>query len=295
MTTIEQFHADRLTGVGGSDAGTVAGLNPYKTSMELYLEKTGQCEPDDLSDKPAVGWGVKMEEVIAQHYTEVTGLKLRRNNRLLRSQDHPWMIAHLDREVVGQTDRGVEIKMTDCRLAGKWGEPGTDEVPETHLLQTQHYMGVTGKAYFDIAVLIGGNDFRIYTVQRDDELIEYLAEIEGKFWGHVTERIPPPLDLSHSRAIEVLKKVYPGTNGEAIVLPDEIWNWHNVLQDSQARIKPYKDAADCAKAHILEAMADAAQGILADGTGYTRKVVKRKGYTVEPVEYVDFRFKKGGE
>ena len=106
------FLAERLTGIGGSDAACVVGLNPYKLPLQLYLEKRGELAEADLSDNAAVRWGNLLEDVVADHFAETTGKSVRRNAELLRSEQWPWMIAHIDRELVD------EDAILECKTAG---------------------------------------------------------------------------------------------------------------------------------------------------------------------------------
>lgn len=185
---------ERRHGIGGSDAPVIAGLSPWKTPLKLYLEKRGEVEPDDLSDNEAVHFGNVLEDTVANEYARRTGRKVQRVNRILRHRDHPFMIANVDRLIVGE-DRGLECKTVGtwaARNEEEWGPANTDLIPPQYLIQCQHYMGVTGRAVFDLAALIGGQELRIYTIPRDEQIINGLIIMETGFWGMV-ERGDPPL------------------------------------------------------------------------------------------------------
>jgi len=190
----ERWHLRRRLGLGGSEAGTVLGLNKYQTPWDLWAIKTGRMQAPDLSDNNAVHFGHVLEDVVAQEYSRRTGHKVRRNNRHLVHQDYPWLVGNLDREVVGMR-RLLECKTASGFAAKKGGfGPGNvyapdgrlvspcDEVPDTYLVQVQHYMAVTGYQEADLAVLIDGRDFRIYRIQRNDELIATMIEQLTAFW-----------------------------------------------------------------------------------------------------------------
>jgi putative phage-type endonuclease len=183
---------ERRKGLGGSDAAAAAGLSRYKTPMQLFFEKLGELPDDDLSDNDAVQWGIKLEAVVADEYAARTGAKIARVNRILRHPEHEFMLANIDRRIVGEK-RGLE-----CKTAGQWaadsenwGPSGTDQVPIEYICQCQHYLAVTGWESWDLAVLIGGRDFRTYTIPRDESLIEHLVKIESQFWECVQTRTPP--------------------------------------------------------------------------------------------------------
>ena len=285
-----KFLADRLTGIGGSDAGTVLGLNQYQTPYELWEEKCGLREPEDLSNNAAVIAGNMLEDAVVEYFTMTTGLRVRRNNRLLRSKLHPFMIAHLDREIIG------ERSILECKTLGafhdkdEWGAQGTDQVPHRYLLQCMHYLAVTDRDTAYLAVLIGGRDFRVYVIQRDQELIDKLIETEAEFWNCVQTRTPPVFDPNMPNAIEAVKKLYPGTNGQTVLLDGDLLDAHNTLREQQQIAKDAEALVKSAKAAIMAAMGEASVGRLPDGTCYTRKVVERKGYEVAPSSYVDFRY-----
>ena len=179
----------RNKGIGGSDAGVIMGLNPYKSRLSLWMEKTGQKGPDDLSENNAVYWGIKNEPNIADWFCEVTGKKVRRCGTL-QSMEHPWLIANVDRVVDGE-NAGLEIKTAGVRQAGRWKD---DELPDEYYCQCQHYMMVTGCDKWYVAVLIGGNDPRRKEVLRNEEFIKELFAKENAFWTTVEHNIMPEVD-----------------------------------------------------------------------------------------------------
>lgn len=179
----------RNKGIGGSDAGTIMGVNPYKSRLSLWMEKTGQKQPDDLSDNEAVYWGIHNEPNIAAYFEEKTGKKLRKCGTM-QSIEHPWLLANVDRLVVGE-DAGVEIKTAGVRQAGRWKD---DELPDEYYCQVQHYMMVTGLPLWYVVVLIGGNKCLIKPVPRNDSFIEELFAKENAFWTTVEHNIMPDVD-----------------------------------------------------------------------------------------------------
>lgn len=177
--------AQRRTGIGGSDAAAVLGLSKWRTPLSVWLDKTGQSDGSD--ETPAMRWGTLLEPVIRQEYAERTGRTVTVPG-LIRHARHDHMIANVDG--VSGDGRIVEIKTT--RTADGWGEPGSDEVPEDYLIQVQHYMAVLALPVADIAVLVGGSDFRIYTVAADAELQDMIVSTEREFWQMVRDRVAPP-------------------------------------------------------------------------------------------------------
>ena len=211
----EEWLKTRQQGLGSSDAATALGLNPYQSPLALWLEKTqGQVakpiDPDD--DSHPTYWGTVLEPIVATHYSKRTGHKVRRVNAILQHPQHPFMLANLDREVIGQAD----VQILECKTAGMYGAKAwKNGVPEYVLVQVMHQLAVTGKQAADVAVLIAGQQLQIHRIQRDDALIAKLIELENRFWWHVENNIPPPADGSDSAAL-ALQTLFPTDNGEVV-------------------------------------------------------------------------------
>jgi len=181
----KEWHDERRKGLGGSDAAPACGLSPWKTPYQLWLEKTGQTEGPQ-QDNDAMFWGRTLEPVIRQRYADVTGRTVIIPNEIIRHPKIDWMLANLDGLA---ENRVVEIKTARSPIG--WGEPGSNEIPEIYMLQVQHYLTVTKLSLADVAVLIGGSDFRLYEIEADHELQELLIEKEAAFWKMVQDMIPP--------------------------------------------------------------------------------------------------------
>lgn len=203
----------RKNGIGGSDAAAAVGLNPYMSPLELWLIKTGRdtnlpC-PDPQDTSEPIYWGSLLEPIVAASYTKQTGNKIRRVNAVLQSPTVPFMLANVDREVVGCRD----VQVLECKTAGEFGARlWRDGVPEYVQLQVQHQLAVTGRQAADVAVLICGQKLEVHRVVRDDLLIARLIELEAAFWRFVETDIPPPADGSDS-ADRALRCLYPGAGG----------------------------------------------------------------------------------
>ncbi|EPM0509132.1 YqaJ viral recombinase family protein [Pseudomonas monteilii] len=206
--------AVRKRGIGSSDAAAAVGLNPYKSQLELWLEKTGRdaglpkTDPQD-EESPAY-WGNVLEPIVAWHYSKRTGNKVRRINAVLQHPDPelPWMLANIDREVIGTED----VQILECKTAGINGARLWKEgVPEYVVLQVMHQLAVTGKQAADVAVLLGGQTLEIHRIERDEQMIARLIELERQFWQHVETDTPPPADGTAS-AESALRCLYPEDN-----------------------------------------------------------------------------------
>lgn len=147
----------RKSGIGGSDAAAAVGLNPYMSPLELWLIKTRRDanlpRPDPQDTSEPIYWGTLLEPIVAASYTKQTGNKVRRVNAVLQHPTIPFMLANVDREVVGCRD----VQLLECKTAGEFGARlWRDGVPEYVQLQVQHQLAVTGRHAADVAVLICG-------------------------------------------------------------------------------------------------------------------------------------------
>lgn len=219
----EDWLAIRKRGIGSSDAAAAVGLNPYKSQLELWLEKTGRDgllpKIDPLDEESPAYWGNILEHIVAAHYTKRSGNRVRRINAVLQHPDPKlhWMLANIDREVIGAPD----VQILECKTAGINGSRLWKEgVPEYVQLQVQHQLVVTGKAAADVAVLLGGQHLEIHRIHRDEALIARLIQLEAAFWRYVETDTPPPTDGSDS-ADAALRCLYPEDKGQILDFKDE--------------------------------------------------------------------------
>jgi putative phage-type endonuclease len=273
--------AERRSGIGGSDAPVILGVNPFKTALTLYHEKRGDIPPDDMVDNRFVEWGNILEPAVAAKYAERTGRKIRVDNTTHRSKAHPHMLAHIDRRVVGTKERrALEVKTTSIFAVDGWGEDGSSEVPATVFCQLQHYIYVLDLDVIDTAVLVGGSDYRQYEIFRHDKMIEQLIEAEEEFWDRVQAGEPPEAQFEHRDTVALIEKLYPGTNGSVVRLPEIAMKWADVQEDARKQRLMYeKVEAGCAN-RIAMLMGSAAIGVLPDNTCYERKLIPRKAFDV---------------
>lgn len=241
---IQQTGQLRSSGIGGSDAGVIIGLNKWKTPVELYLEKiTGES---DFEGNEATYWGNLLENDVAAAYSERTGNKVVRANQTFRHRDYPWMMAHIDRRVVGQK-KGFEAKTALGKFwkPEEWGAAGTDEVPATYIAQCQHYMAVLEWDSWDLGVLLSGPEYRTYLIERNDEFIKNMIAAEEEFWHHVTEKIPPTPKTS-----EDTYRLFPKHADTSIVATPDIEKAVEALLTIKAESKALEQDAEQLKIEI---------------------------------------------
>ena len=203
----EDWLTYRKQGIGGSDASVVCGVNRYRSPVELWMNKTGQLHEEKAGE--AAYWGTQLESLVRAEFTKRTGIEVQIVRQILQNEKYPFMIANVD-GLCTHPDFGPCIFEAKTASAYKSGEWESDSIPDEYLLQVQHYMAVTGYRGVYIAVLIGGNRFKWQFVERDEELIAMLIQLEGDFWNHVKEGIPPSLDGSDSSAA-FLRSFFPNS------------------------------------------------------------------------------------
>lgn len=199
----EDWLAHRKMGIGGSDAAAILGLNKYCSPFDVYADKLG-LKPE-IEDNEAMRQGRDFEDYVAARFTEATGKKVRRKNAMLQHPEHPWMLANVDRMVVGE-DCGLECKTTSILNKSNFR---AGEYPDNYYVQCMHYMAVTGLKKWYLAVLILNKGFHVFEINRDEAEIKALIEAEKYFWEeHILKEIPPAFDGSEA-ASECLKAMYP--------------------------------------------------------------------------------------
>ena len=186
----------RQKGIGGSDAGAVCGLNPYVSSLEVYVSKTCESVDEGVPDNEAMREGRDLEDYVARRFMEESGLKVRRANMMYASVEYPFMIADVDRIITGRENGiiGLECKTASPYSAEKWKD---GKIPAHYIMQCYHYMAVLGAKSWYIAVMVYGREFKYIKLERDEEIIQSLIRIEENFWKHnVMKRVMPEPDGS---------------------------------------------------------------------------------------------------
>ena len=191
----------RKQGIGGSDAGAVCGLNPYRTAIQVYYDKTSASIED--VDNEAMRQGRELEEYVARRFCEASGKKVRRANAMFYDEKNPFMLADVDRMIVGE-NAGLECETASPYSEEKWRD---DKIPLSYQLQCYHYMSVCNADAWYIAVLIYGRDFKYYRIERDDEVIENLIRIEKEFWNeYVLKQVIPDPDGSKTADVAIAER-----------------------------------------------------------------------------------------
>lgn len=185
--TDEQLQ-ERLKYITATDAPVVCNFSPWKNKIELWKEKVGLSEQEDISCNPAVKAGLYLEAPIAEWFSDETNLQLETDEKLAVHKSIPYLAAHTDRVIVG------ESALLECKTASRsdgWGDQGENIVPKYYLIQGLHELMCFDKEVIYFAVLIQGRDFRYYRFERNAKLEEKLITLYKDFWDCVTNEIAP--------------------------------------------------------------------------------------------------------
>jgi putative phage-type endonuclease len=271
---------ERRTGIGGSDAAAALGLSPWVTPYNLWELKRGLAPPPE-ENEPML-WGTLLEDVIRREYARRAGVEARPVKEMIRHPQHAFMFAHLDGEIIGLQAKAI-LEVKTARTAVGWGEEGTDEIPLHYLIQVHHSMVVTDAELCDVAVLIGGQDFRVYHVDRDAEIEQRVTEGEALFWDMVTAGEPPPPSSLQDAVRRWGRSDAQGTVVAGRPELDAISTLRS-LKLQKAKMAVMEEAA---KTIVMALMGDDGMNLV-DGGGQLLATWKlnngRKGYTVAPQE-----------
>lgn len=246
-----QAYRRKQAGIGGSEAAAILGIQPAyaKPAFILWLEKTGQKEVEPI-DNDFIKWGNIMEPVIRKQFALESGLKVYQNNFVLQHDEHPFMLANLDGEVVDPSREGrgiLEIKTTSEWNKKEWDG---DKVPNHYMSQIQHYLAVTGYKWAIIVVLIGGNKMKDFYIDRDDEIIEMLIEKEREFMAMVESGTPPQIGGSQEETAYINSN-WQDALDEEISIPQSIEDMALEYQEIELQKKELDKRAKEIKNQIL--------------------------------------------
>lgn len=239
----------RRKGIGGSDVGAIAGISKYKSPYAVYLDKIGELP--DRGESEQAHFGNILEEIVAKEFTRVTGKKVRRKNIMLKHPEHEFMLANIDRAIVGER-AFLECKTTSAYNSSLWED---DNIPETYMLQIQHYMAVLDYDYCYIACLIGGQKFVWKRIERDNDLVAAIITIEQNFWENNVLKRVPPLFTGGEADKKILSVLYPEGQGKEVPLPSsslEIIETLNKLKEEKKILEAEIDNCENALKNMLQ-------------------------------------------
>ena len=247
----EEWRELRSHYIGGSDAAAVVGLNAYTSPYSLWAEKTGRVP--GFAGNLATEVGAYLEEFVAQKFAQETGKKVRKHNQSFLNSLYPFAIANIDREIVGE-DAGLEIKTTDSLNLKKFSG---GKYPANYYVQCVHYMAITGKQRWYLAVLIGNKEFKWFTIERDEAEIAALMTAEADFWKLVETDTPPAVDGT-AATTEAIKTIYAENDDSVcdltafsanlqqyMALKNQIKELETLMDETANKIKEFMGESGC--------------------------------------------------
>ena len=269
----EEWLEFRKSGIGGSDASVVCGINRYKSPIELWMEKTGRQPPQEAGE--SAYWGTQLEGIVREEFTKRTGIEVKLAKCILQSEEFPFMQANLD-GVCHDPELGdciFEAKTASAFKMGEW----ENSIPDEYMLQVQHYMAVTGFKAAYIAVLIGGNTFKWQRVERDEEIIQMLIKLEAEFWQHVKNDTPPQIDGSDASA-KFLAEKFAECKKAQINLPIEAEKLIKKYSEACEKLDEFTEQKQLAENKLKEMLGENEVGVIGGN------IVSWKGVSQERID-----------
>ena len=265
MLNNQDFTHNRGGFLGGSEIGAIVGVSKYRSAIDVWLEKTGKRVT--TKNSLALRFGSFAEDFIASEYARHIELPVVAHEGPMLHRDHRYLAGHIDRFVLPRSDvalfddlgRLQATKLLECKTANgftqqEWGEPGTDAIPLPYLCQCLWYLELTQLPSIDLAVLIGGSDFRIYTVEADRPLQQLLVEKAVHFWSEYVMKDCPPPPQSKSDCQALFARSTPSKSLEASEATRALIAELQALEDS---ISHEEERISSIKQTIMQTMADA--------------------------------------
>jgi putative phage-type endonuclease len=212
----DDWHKLREKRIGGSDIGAILGVNKYKSIIDIYIDKT---EGSSFEGNESTYWGHIHESTIMKEFGK-------RHKEFIVYQApysviDDFLVANLD-GVLKDKENGeygvLEIKTTNAYNYKDWDG---DVVPQYYYAQVQHYLMLTGYKFAYIAVLIGGNHYKDFKIERNEEDIELIRNKASEFYNqNILKLIPPMPDGSDAYMNHLKKKAMEIENNEVRELPE---------------------------------------------------------------------------
>lgn len=245
---------DATEAIGGSEAGAILGLNPYASPYSVWCRRTHRTP--EQPDNERMRQGRDLEQYVAERFSELTGKGVHRVNAVLVNDEHPRLMATIDRKVENE-DAGLECKTASALTSSKFAG---GEFPASYYAQVVTYLAVTGYRTWYLAVLVLGDSFKVFVVTRDPEMekpewaesilriddgeIRAVSDAATAFWRFVQDDTPPPVDGSMATT-DALREVYAeAAPGTAIDLEP--------VRDALKRRAEAKADAEAAEARVRE-------------------------------------------
>ena len=246
----EHWEKIRQKGIGGTDVSAIVGLNPYKSPLDVYLEKTEQDDKEPETDTMRNGHYFELAvSEFFQNETDNRIIKLSIDDKILFDAENPVFRGTPDRRFQGREGKGVlECKSTACQI---------NEIPKVWYIQLQWYLMLTGYKHGAIAYVSsygGQNTFNYEMFDKNPELIEYLRQEADKFWRENVKAgvRPEPINADD------IDKIFPNEEqGKVIKADDYILSEYERLVDLQKQKKEMEKEINKIKENLKLKIKDA--------------------------------------
>ena len=256
----EEWLRWRTKGIGGSDVSVIAGVNPFRSIFQLWLEKTGQVEPEE-TENDNTHFGNVLEPVVKREFSKRTGLKVRAKRALLQSEEYPFMLADLD----GVIYENGKMNLFEAKTASAYKQEIWEKgIPEEYVLQVQHYMAVTGAEKTYLAALVGGNRFYWKVVRRDEQKIAEIIELEKAFWEENVLAGKAPVPDGSGATTDFLNEKYASSNGNTILLPEEALSLCRRYEELSGQLNELQDKKDAVSNQLKNFLKNNESGVIGE-------------------------------
>ena len=256
----EEWLRWRTKGIGGSDVSVIAGVNPFRSIFQLWLEKTGQVEPEE-TENDNTHFGNVLEPVVKREFSKRTGLKVRAKRALLQSEEYPFMLADLD----GVIYENGKMNLFEAKTASAYKQEIWEKgIPEEYVLQVQHYMAVTGAEKTYLAALVGGNRFYWKVVRRDEQKIAEIIELEKAFWEENVLAGKAPVPDGSGATTDFLNEKYASSNGNTILLPEEALGLCRRYEELSGQLNELQDKKDAVSNQLKNFLKNNESGVIGE-------------------------------
>lgn len=265
-------------GIGSTDISAILGLHPNRTAYDVWCDKHGLLDAVVEETNNRMRAGKRLEKVIAEWYGDETGQEVTWLDQTVQHPTRQWQTGTPD-AIVRKASTGVDAKNVAVDQSRKWGQPGTAEVPDHIQIQCHWFLSLFDWARWDVALLLGGCDFRIYHIDRDEDLEATLLEAAERFWtDHILNKTPPPIDGSASARRYLLQR-FPKQEDVLRPATDEEIELVYRIRDLKKQESALCNECSALENRLKELIGNS-EGILVDRSKITWKWQKGSTYTV---------------
>lgn len=269
----------RRTGIGGSDVGAILGVNPFRSPLDVYMDKLGLKEPEPDNEK--MYWGRVLEPAIAQEFCAQRGLAMIPGEHRITEIDGVRVFGTPDFLVRNPKSLVLEVKTAGSHMVKFWGEPGTDNAPLTYIAQVALYLMLEDMEQGYIAALIGGQDYREYEIARDRELEAAIRDAVVTFWKVNILGQNPPQARSSEEYQKFLRARYPRSTGNLVQAdPDAILRLREL-----ARVRAELKALEAQELDCVTFL----QGVIAESDGVQSDEFQATWKSAKATEVIDYK------